>query len=196
MSKSASKVKLPKAATWEELLQSYRRYRVLPVWGSMKRVPDDNLHLSEADISHIRNRGEKAADRATTAVAKLRERDAKFPDRPSAFTEEDVDRIVREGLVGKERWRNLWEALVFDAHGYSCAYCGRNASRVWQDEGETRTLWLVVDHLVAQSRGGAPCSFANSVPACWSCNTLKGPLPRSAFEHELTSLARSFLKLK
>jgi len=34
-------------------------------------------------------------------------------------------------------------------------------------------------------------AFANSVPACWSCNHLKGEFPRAFFESELPSLARA-----
>ena len=77
--------------------------------------------------------------------------------------------------------------------GYRCQYCGRHAFD-GVVAGKRRAFRMVVDHQHPVHLGGQSYRYANSTPACWSCNLLKAGLTRSAFETELKSLAEAVVR--
>jgi hypothetical protein len=104
-----------------------------------------------------------------------------------------IEMLWREApkVVGKQRLKNFWDAVIFDYDDYTCYHCGRNTFEVYKEESGRRGLFLVVDHLAPRADVGSRSRFTNLVTACWSCNTLKGRLPVQAFQAELASLAKN-----
>jgi hypothetical protein len=77
-------------------------------------------------------------------------------------------------IVGSHSERE-WNELVI-AWGWRCFYCGRPV----QEKAEILWDWLTKDHLTPLSRGGSD-DIGNLVPACFSCNRLKGTMTIDEF---------------
>lgn len=175
--------------SWQDLLERYRTYRTKPVWGSMRRIPDRDGRLKPEDEREIVARGGRAAGRAKAAMEKFARRTSGlWPATPAELVNNQAlfDSLLVQARVGREGTRNFWEALIFARDGYSCAYCRRQGFAF--HEVHRRALWLVVDHITAVGQVRNTFEFANSATACWTCNTIKGPLPVPAFEAELDAL--------
>jgi len=144
--------------------------------------------------SDARRQGRRAIARLNEAIHRLN-RDQRFPDRPSHFSQKHLDRIVRDRLVAirlpKRLLPTFWEALVLDRAKYACQYCHRSVAGVWRESKHRRTIGLTLDHLRPRARGGRSYSFRNIRAASWSCNGIKSTLNMKAFRAELLSLARA-----
>jgi hypothetical protein len=178
------------SADWQAFQDRYARYRSLPVWGVMNYLPDAAGQIPQHVLEHKAKQGANAAARVRRMVRRLETKaGSAWPPSPRHFVTkpESLELLRTEIQAGLTSFRNFWDALVFDRDGYTCRYCGRDAFAFYEATARLRTLWLVVDHL--DSAGKSPGIFAlnNSVTACWACNTLKGPLPESAFLMELDS---------
>ena len=57
--------------TWPALVKAYARYRRMPVWGTMKRVPNRKGRLRRQDIDAITQRGKAAVARVQKAIDKF-----------------------------------------------------------------------------------------------------------------------------
>jgi len=184
--------KRPKSKTWEEFVRLYRSYREKPVWGAWTIVPSDSFEMTTAGLLSIRERGERAVKKLEFAIESLR----KVYERPTDIGRLRLAATMRQQIVGRACLPVLFEAIVFDRDRYTCRYCRRSVDGVWLEENQKRTIRLVVDHLCPRSKGGERYDLSNCVAACWSCNTLKGPLPEGAFRHELQSIARAVMQGK
>jgi len=186
-----------RSTTWPSLIKRYARYRRMPRWGSMLRVPRADGRMSAKHARRMVQEGNAAVTRLRLAVARFQERcGCRWPETPEPLWRRNaaIERLRALGRLGKTHVRSLWEALVFDRDGYTCQYCGRNAFDFYRQTGRNRTLRLVVDHRTAVGKERNTFSMSNSVTACWSCNTLKGALPEKAFLEELDSLMASRMK--
>lgn len=175
----------PLSQSWEEFVELYRDYRNKPVWGTWKIVPTGRLRIRPIDFKEIEGRGRRAVLMLEGAVQTIRD---SYPI-PQKLGPISFAALVRRSLLNPRVLNTLREAVVFDRDAYSCRYCGRSVDGVWENEKRRRTIRLVVDHLYPVSRGGDTHHLRNCVTACWTCNTLKGPLSERAFLHELQSLA-------
>jgi len=169
----------------------------MPVWGTMLRVPDDKGRLDPDHIDHIAARGRRACDRVEAATSRFQIKGGPcWPASPAALHEPKAWQALRiQSRLGSEAVRNFFDALIFDRDGYTCHYCGREAFQFYEETGQRRTLWLVVDHLDASRKTPGLFEVENSDTACWTCNTIKGPLPEAAFLEELDSLVLARMKL-
>ena len=123
----------------------------------------------------MKARGAKAATGVEAALARL-VGEAALPATPRALEQRHVDGLVAKRRLGRETLEALWEAIVFDRGGYTCAYCGRTPGSVSHAEDRRRGLSLVVDHFSARS------TLAER-------RAVKADLPRDPFLDELRSLA-------
>jgi 5-methylcytosine-specific restriction endonuclease McrA len=188
---------IPSSETWQHFLEQYAAYRAMPVWGTMVRIPDPKGKLDPADRRAIAERGSRAVERVKKIMKKFADRGgALWPTSPRALIENPdlLDRLRTTTRPGQTNFRNFWDALVFDRDGYACRYCGRDAFHFFQQTGQSRTLWLVVDHLQAENKLPGRFELSNSTTACWTCNTIKGPMPEPAFLQELDQLVDARLK--
>jgi 5-methylcytosine-specific restriction endonuclease McrA len=176
------------SASWEDVASGYRRYRELPLWIGPKDVPNNQGLLSRELIRDMKVRGAKAAAEVEAALARL-VGEAALPETPRALEQRHVDGLAAKRRLGRETFAALWEAIVFDRGGYTCAYCGRTPASVSHAEGRRRGLSLVVDHFSARSTLAERRRLDNSVTACASCRAVKADLPRDPFLDELRSLA-------
>jgi 5-methylcytosine-specific restriction endonuclease McrA len=186
--------------TWRALLREYRRHRKLPfVSGFGPVTPLKNGRLPASIIARRRRQGREAATLLRTTLERLR-RAGLCPSRPARLTQVVMDRIRR--AVKRRRVKGVtarglhtfWEALIITRAAYECEYCGRNANAIHRERRGRTAVRMVVDHEQPPRRGGTSYTFANSVPACWSCNHLKSGLPRALFEEELLSLASAVMQ--
>jgi hypothetical protein len=173
--------------SWEELGETYRRYRELPSWSEGKEIPSNQGLLPRVVIREMRDRGVRAALDVARAIEALRRR-PDFPATPADLQQKHLSEILRSRL-SRGALSGLWEALVFDRDGYECRYCGRSAWSVWQAEGRRRTLRLLVDHVRPRARVGERYTLENAGTACASCAAIKTVLPSDPFLDELRSLA-------
>ncbi|MBI1392710.1 MAG: hypothetical protein GC152_08220 [Alphaproteobacteria bacterium] len=70
---------------------------------------------------------------------------------------------------------------VLEKSGGQCFYCGERL--IWRRETKVKKRIrreFVVDHFVPKRRGGTD-RIENLVPACWNCNSSKGPKTISEF---------------
>jgi 5-methylcytosine-specific restriction endonuclease McrA len=181
----------PRSATWRELTERYSTYRAMPVWGTMVRVPDIRGRLHPGDATAIAERGRRAWARVDRVIRRFDERCAGlWPATPDVLLADPalLGRLRDVARPGLSSLRNFWDAVVFDRDGYECRYCGRDAFEFLRHTGQLRTIWLVVDHLDAGKNVRGEFDPTNSVTACWTCNTIKGPLPEEAFLQELDLL--------
>lgn len=176
------------SASWEDVARGYRRYREIPVWSGPKIVVNNQGLLSREVIRDMKARGARAASDVETALARL-VGEAVLPDTPRALEQRHVDGLAAKRRLGRETLEALWEAIVFDRGGYTCAYCGRAPASVFHAEGRRRGLLLVVDHFSARSTLTERRRLDNSVTSCASCRAVKADLPRDPFLDELRSLA-------
>lgn len=185
------------SSTWPEFTERYERYRTMPVWGTMLRVPDSSGRLDQTHIDHIVGRGKKACSRVEAAASRFQRRGGSYwPADPRTLHEPLAWQALRtQSRLGSDAVRNFFDALIFDRDGYTCRYCGREAFQFYEETGRCRTLWLVVDHLDAGRKTRGLFEVENSATACWTCNTIKGPLPEKAFLLELDSLVQARAKL-
>jgi 5-methylcytosine-specific restriction endonuclease McrA len=187
-----------RATNWQELVTQYREYRSLPVWGTMVRVPDRSGRLRHDHIQAIARRGKNAAMRVSKALETLEKRcGPAWPATPAELInrQERFDRLCAKARPAAQALRNFWDALIFDRDGYTCRYCGRDAFDFYRESKGSRTLWLVVDHTDRARKAPGRYEFRNCVTTCWTCNTVKGPLPEGPFLQELDSLVVSRLRL-
>ena len=173
--------------SWEELGETYRRYRELPSWSEGKEIPNNQGLLPRVVIREMRDRGVRAALDVARAIEALRRRPG-LPAAPAGLQQKQLSEILRSRL-SRGALSGLWEALVFDRDGYECRYCGRSAWSVWQGEGRRRTLRLLVDHVRPRARVGERYTLENAGTACASCAAIKTLLPSDPFLDELRSLA-------
>ena len=188
----------PRAKTWPELVARYGEYRSLPVWGTMVRVPGPTGRLRKDHLEAIALRGKNAAMRVSKALAALQKRCGPvWPTSPRELIDrqERFDRLCAKAHPDGQALRNFWDAIIFDRDGYTCKYCGRDAFDFYRQSNNSRTLWLVVDHTDRARKAPGKYEFQNSVTTCWTCNTVKGPLPEGPFLKELDSLVTSRLRL-
>ena len=177
--------------TWPALVKAYARYRRMPVWGTMKRVPNRKGRLRRQDIDAITQRGKAAVARVQKAIDKFEVRCVSdWPTTPQELIGNQalLDSLRRHARPGGQILRNFFDALIFERDHYTCRYCGRDAFAFFEQNERQRTIWLVVDHQDARIKLKGVYQFNNSITSCWSCNTLKGPLPEEAFFSELDSL--------
>lgn len=175
------------SASWGDLVGAYRRYRELPVWRGGKEVPTNQGLMSRELIREVKARGARAAAEVEAALARLAAEGA-LPEGPRALEQRHVDALAGRRLK-RETLDALWEAIVFDRDAYTCRYCGRTPTGVFQAEGRRRALALVVDHFSARSNVAERRRLDNSLTACISCRAVKADLPRDPFLDELASLA-------
>jgi 5-methylcytosine-specific restriction endonuclease McrA len=176
------------SGSWEDVARGYRRYRQLPVWAGQKAMPNNQGLLSRELIRDMKARGAKAAADVEAALARL-VGEAALPETPRTLEQRHVDGLAAKRRLGRETLEALWEAIVFDRGGYTCAYCGRTPESVSHAEGRRRGLLLVVDHFSARSTLAERHRLDNSVTSCASCRAVKADLPRDPFLDELRSQA-------
>lgn len=75
---------------------------------------------------------------------------------------------LRAQLLSANRQKARWLLLHRIEQGNRCHYCGLNFADVEGEPAYRPTL----DHVVPRKAGGEH-SFANTVAACWLCNTAK-----------------------
>ena len=186
-----------RSKSWQELVARYGEYRSLPVWGTMVRVPDPTGRLRKDHIEAIALRGRRAAMRVSKALAALKLCGPAWPTSPLELIDrqERFARLCAKARPNAQHLRNFWDAMIFDRDGYTCRYCGRDAFDFYRESNQSRTLWLVVDHTDRTRKAPGKYEFKNSVTTCWTCNTVKGPLPEGPFVKELDSLVASRLRL-
>lgn len=190
---------LQASTTWPELLERYAAYRAMPFWGAMTRIPDAAGHLRPEHQQAIAKDGVSAVNRVRRMIRRFHDHGgAAWPASPQVLFRDRaaLDRLLAEVRAGDRSFRNFWDAVVFDRDSYACRYCGRDAFNFFQHTGKVRTLRLVVDHLDARGKRSGVYEPANSVTACWTCNTLKGALPEGVFLQELDWLIEARLRLK
>jgi 5-methylcytosine-specific restriction endonuclease McrA len=175
------------SASWADLARAYRHYRELPVWTGPRELPNNQGLLSRELIREIKARGAKAAGEVETALARLVQ-DGALPAEPRTLEQRHVDGLAGRRL-GRDTLAALWDAIVFDRDDYTCRYCGRTPSGVFQAEGRRRGLVLAVDHFSARSGVAERRRLDNSLTACVSCRAVRADLPRDPFLDELRSLA-------
>lgn len=185
------------SSTWPEFTDRYQRYRAMPVWGTMLRVPDHSGRLDQVHIDHIAARGKRACGRVAAATVRFQQRGGEYwPASPQALHDPEAWRTLRShSRLGSDAVRNFFDALIFDRDSYTCRYCGREVFQFYEETGRRRTLWLVVDHLDADRKARGLFEVENSATTCWTCNTIKGPLPEKAFLEELDSLVQARTRL-
>lgn len=116
-----------------------------------------------------------------------------YPLSPRSFESLlDARRLVGRAVTKCPEWlQDFRKAVVLNAAGYTCAYCGRTAWDIFKRE--KRTLRFEMDHRTAKAVI-ADCNdfdMANIVAACRSCNVMKGQMTEAVFRKELESLARA-----
>lgn len=188
-----------KTLTWPALVKEYRRHRRLPfVSGFGSVVPTASGILSPGIIAKRKAQGRRAAALLEATLDRLRRRGL-LPSRPARLTQVAVDRIRRAAMkktiggVTPQGLQTFWEAIILTRAGHRCEYCGRDAMEIYRSRGRRTAVRMIIDHEQPPKRGGTSYTFANSEPACWSCNLLKSGLPRPIFEHELRSLAAAVM---
>ena len=188
----------PRSESWQELVARYGKYRSLPVWGTMVRVPGPTGRLRKDHIEAIALRGRNAAMRVSKALAGFEDRCRPvWPTSPLELIDhqERFARLCAKARPNAQALRNFWDAIIFDRDGYTCRYCGRDAFDFYRESNQSRTLWLVVDHTDRARKAPGKYEFQNSATTCWTCNTVKGPLPEGPFRKELDSLVASRFRL-
>ena len=187
----------PRSESWQELVEQYGKYRTLPVWGSMFRVPSPSGRLRKVHLDAIALRGRRAAIRVSKALEALENRCGTiWPTSPlKLYHQERFARFCAKARPNAQSLRNFWDAIIFDRDGYTCRYCGRDAFDFYRESKQSRTLWLVVDHTDPVGKAPGVYEFQNSVTTCWTCNTVKGAWPEGPFLKELDSLVASRLRL-
>ena len=165
----------------------------MPVWGTMIRIPSRKGRLLKKHRDAIAERGRRASERVERIIGWFRAEVPSWPTSPQALLRRQrlLDRLRTKAKPKKQDFKNFFDALIFDRDGYTCRYCGRDAFAFFKEMDEARTLWLVVDHLDAAGKLPDVYHMSNSVTACWTCNTIKGPLPEPVFLQELDSLIAS-----
>ena len=187
------------SANWAVLVRRYARYRRMPRWGSMLRLPNADGRMSARHLGRMAEEGEAAVERLRLAIKQFKERCGKqWEKSPERLRRNSsaLERLSAGARISMKNVRSLWEALVFDRDGYTCRYCGRNAFTFYAQTGKKRSLRLVVDHRTAVGKDRNTFVMDNSVTACWSCNTLKGALPEKIFLQELDTIIESRMRLK
>lgn len=181
-----------RSTTWSDVWERYRRHRLRPVWGNLAFYPDARGRLSGAQLAALRRQAREAAARVERACQRLLTLGA-IPRDPRRLTQSDLSRVVRRRLVPRRWLSNFFEAWLFDRDGYTCAYCAREAERMWKASRHLRTLHFQVDHDRPRVAGGHSFDLTNARTACQRCNLMKGSLPGRLFRAELRSVARSVL---
>lgn len=184
-----------KTLTWPALVKEYRRHRRLPfVSGFGSVVPTAAGTLSRGIIAKRTAQGRQAAALLDATLDRLRRRGV-LPSRPARLTQVAVNRIRRAAMkkaiggVTAQGLQTFWGAIVLTRAAYRCEYSGRSATEIYRSRGCRTAVRMIIDHEQPPKRGRSSYTFANSVPACWSCDLLKSGLPRQVFEQELHSLA-------
>ena len=164
----------------------------LPVWGTMKRVPNRKGRLRRQDIDAITQRGKAAVARVQKAIDKFAVRCVSdWPTTPQALIGNQalLDSLRRHARPGEQILRNFFDALIFERDHYTCRYCGRDAFAFFESNERTaNNLACSGSSRRKNKKHKGVYQFNNSITSCWSCNTLKGPLPEEAFFSELDSL--------
>jgi hypothetical protein len=174
---------------WPDLARAYRLYREIPVWAGPRLSPNNQGMLSRELIRDTKARGAKAAGEVEAALTRFVQ-EGVLPESPRGLEQRHVDALATRRL-GRDTIAALWDALVFDRDDYTCRYCGRTPSGVFQAEGRRRGLVLVVDHFSARTTVAERRRLDNSLTACVSCRAVKADLPRDPFLDELRSLAEA-----
>ena len=178
--------------TWEDLQSRYLAYVTRPTWNHWEHPPDVHGAISRRGLSHMRKKGEDSAERLREAIRRLDGNNAsRFPKTPREFRQREMNWILRARVLPQRLLPTFWRALIFDRAGYTCKYCGRSDTSIWEESNGQRTLGLTVEHPEPRARGGRTYSLENSAAACWSCNGVKSTLPAKVLDQELKSLARA-----
>lgn len=177
------------ATTWDEAISRYIGFAMTP---SRRGVA--GAEATSTDSAQRLHR------KLTRLVAQLQQQ-RDWPPSPSALVQDDVERLLalrrsshRRCDHGDALW-DLWRTIVFDRHGYTCAYCHRSAVSTWMEPGRL-TFRLALDHRSPKYRDHERDDFslANIVLACRSCNHIKGAMPIDRFEQELRSLGEALAR--
>lgn len=184
-----------RSTSWPWLLERYRRHRMRPVWGNLAFYPDASGRLPRSRLAALRRQARDAAERVERSYQRLLAMGTIKKD-PRRLSQADIDRVIRKRLIPRRWLSNFFEAWLFDRDDYACAYCGRDAERVWKDSRGQRTLHFQVDHERPRVAGGRSFRFKNARTACQRCNLMKGSLPSRLFLKELKSISRSVLHLR
>ena len=151
--------------TWPALVKAYAQYRSMPVWGTMKRVPNRKGRLRRQDIDAITQRGKAAVARVQKAIDKFAVRCVSdWPTTPQALIGNQalLDSLRRHARPGEQILRNFFDALIFERDHYTCRYCGRDAFAFFESNERQRTIWLVVDHQDARIKGSPDIKVGRS----------------------------------
>jgi 5-methylcytosine-specific restriction endonuclease McrA len=187
------------ALDWPSLVRAYAKYWRLPfvtAFGNIAVRADGRL---PKEVLRRRDQQRRDALARLKAALKAFDRAELLPRRPRDLTQGEMKLILKAagskgfaGLgVGRREFQTFWEAVVLTKAGFRCEYCGRNAFEVFRERRGRSALRMVVDHCEPLRRSQDGYVFMNCVAACWSCNHLKGGMPRFLFEEELKSLGRA-----
>ena len=184
---------------WSGLVRAYAKYWRLPfvtAFGDIALRADGRLPKEV-----LRRRDQQRREALTRLKAALGAFvGAKLlPPRPRDLTQDEMSLILKAAArkefarlgVGRREFQTFWEAVILTKAGFRCEYCGRNAFDVFKERRRRSALRMVVDHCEPVRRNQGGYVFMNCVAACWSCNHLKGGMPRFLFEEELKSLTRA-----
>jgi 5-methylcytosine-specific restriction endonuclease McrA len=186
------------ASSWGGAIDRYVTFLQVPTWrASVKRDGTDRTRCLSAEQADSLGRKMRDTLRALRGAGAI----DSAPSRRDLghFWENQGRQIARAKRCPSALQVHFQRALLLNAGGYTCFYCGRTAWGVYAEEsGQTdpRTLRFEVDHHITRRRLSDPKQFdpENLVVACRSCNVVKAEMSEDVFRRELNSLATAVLR--